>query len=145
MSTEDAFELFLGDDAETLIKRYEQDIVYRWHGQRSGAYRPALVGSLSLILSIFIFFSFFLPWNTAFEVLGSNPGEHSDRVMVTRPGPERNLEVILHPEEHVSRDSGLRKFSWIITKAVIAPDGVQKNVFLINGISKYHLTLRSPL
>lgn len=47
--------------------------------------------------------------------------------------PHRDLKFTLHPEEHVSRDAGTRRFSWNITKETISPDGVQKRVFLINS------------
>ncbi|KAH8892839.1 hypothetical protein GQ53DRAFT_793693 [Thozetella sp. PMI_491] len=51
----------------------------------------------------------------------------------TEPGPQRDLAVLLHPEEHLSRDPGLRQFTWNITKESRAPDGVKKEVFLINN------------
>ncbi|KAN0090500.1 multicopper oxidase [Hyaloscypha variabilis] len=51
----------------------------------------------------------------------------------TALAPERDLKVLLHPEDHVSRDPSTRQISWNITKAIITPNGVQKNVFLING------------
>ncbi|TVY90217.1 Laccase [Lachnellula willkommii] len=84
------------------------------------------------ISKTFFILLFLLLWNSAFEVPAWKLGEHSDPIMVTGPGPERDLKFMLHPEEHVSRDPCIRKFSWNITKETIAPNGVEKNVFLIN-------------
>jgi len=134
MSVEDGFESLLGHDDDQITKQYKQGVASRRYNQRSQVYSRALIGSFSLILSIIIVL-FFLQWNTAFEILGSNLREHSDPVMVTGPGPERDLKFMLYPEEHVSRDPGIRKLSWNITKATRAPDGVEKDVFLINGTS----------
>jgi hypothetical protein len=58
---------------------------------------------------------------------------------VINPGLERDLKFLLHPQDHVSRDAGIRVFSWNITKGVRAPDGVQKDVFLINSTPNIHL------
>ncbi|KAH8805453.1 iron transport multicopper oxidase fet3 [Xylogone sp. PMI_703] len=53
--------------------------------------------------------------------------------MACRRGcPERDLKWLLHPEDHVSRDPTVRHFSWNITKATRAPNGVRKDIFLIN-------------
>lgn len=50
--------------------------------------------------------------------------------------PRRNLKVLLHPQDHVSRKPGVRDYSWNITKTTIAPDGVEKQVYLINGAAR---------
>lgn len=49
-------------------------------------------------------------------------------------GSRRNIDLLLHPEKHVSRTQDVLHFSWNISKATIAPDGVEKEVFLINSM-----------
>jgi hypothetical protein len=44
-----------------------------------------------------------------------------------------SLGIILHPEEHRSRDSVIITLHWTITSDFRAPDGVKKRVYLING------------
>jgi len=39
----------------------------------------------------------------------------------------------------LSREPGVRHFSWNISNVTIAPNGVEKEVFLINGTKNYHL------
>ncbi|KAK4945723.1 hypothetical protein LTR10_015071 [Elasticomyces elasticus] len=43
-----------------------------------------------------------------------------------------DLRIILHPEDHVSRPPTTLTYSWIITKGYRSPDGVRKEVYLIN-------------
>ena len=59
-----------------------------------------------------------------------------------RPGLERDLKWLLHLEDHLSREPAVRHFQWNITKASIAPNGVAKDVFLINGIVNFFLSMR---
>ncbi|KAJ9634741.1 hypothetical protein H2204_006190 [Knufia peltigerae] len=54
--------------------------------------------------------------------------QHND-APVTVPG---DLRVILHPEEHVSRPPTTLVYNWTITKGHRWPDGVSKEVYLIN-------------
>ncbi|KAE9365868.1 multicopper oxidase [Stipitochalara longipes BDJ] len=62
------------------------------------------------------------------------PSHHRTcEVVQDRARPDRDPKILLHPEDHVSRGPRVRHFSWNITKATIAPDGVQKCAFLING------------
>lgn len=46
-----------------------------------------------------------------------------------------DIKFVLHPEDHVSRDAKVIHLSWNITKAPLAPDGVQRDVIFINGKS----------
>ncbi|KIV83645.1 hypothetical protein PV11_05649 [Exophiala sideris] len=43
-----------------------------------------------------------------------------------------DLRIIFHPEEHVSRPPTTLTYSWTITKGYRSPDGVRKEVYLIN-------------
>lgn len=140
MSVEDGSESLLLLHDQPIPKRYKQDFSYRRYKQKFRVCGLALVGGFLLLLSMVIFL-FLLLRNSAFELPAWKLGEHSDPITVTGPGPERDLKFMLHPEEHVSRDPCIRKFSWNITKETIAPNGVEKNVFLINGTSKCPTTL----
>ncbi|TVY51222.1 Laccase-1 [Lachnellula cervina] len=131
MSVEDGSESLLLLHDQPIPKRYKQDFSYRCYKQKFRVCGLALVGGFLLLLSMVIFL-FLLLRNSAFELPAWKLGEHSDPITVTGPGPERDLKFMLHPEEHVSRDPCIRKFSWNITKETIAPNGVEKNVFLIN-------------
>ncbi|KXT08711.1 hypothetical protein AC579_1573 [Pseudocercospora musae] len=44
-----------------------------------------------------------------------------------------DASVNLHPEQHGSREPRTMELEWNVTKAVIRPDGVAKEVFLVNG------------
>ena len=44
-----------------------------------------------------------------------------------------SLGIILHPNEHRSRNAGIATLHWTITSDIRAPDGVKKRVYLING------------
>ncbi|KAG5993465.1 hypothetical protein E4U52_001934 [Claviceps spartinae] len=41
--------------------------------------------------------------------------------------------IVLHPEQHVYRDSKKIRIDWNITKEMRSPDGVVKSIYLING------------
>lgn len=43
------------------------------------------------------------------------------------------LAIPLHPTEHSTRDPTTLTFDWHVTLGVRAPDGVEKQVYLING------------
>jgi hypothetical protein len=44
-----------------------------------------------------------------------------------------SLGIVLHPEEHRSRDAAIITLHWTITSGFGTPDGVKKRVYLING------------
>lgn len=50
---------------------------------------------------------------------------------------EKDPIIVLHPEDHIHREPLTIHLSWNITKGRLAPDGVFRDVILING--------RSPL
>jgi hypothetical protein len=49
------------------------------------------------------------------------------------PAEIPSLGIVLHPENHRSRDAGIITLHWTITSDFRAPDGVKKRVYLING------------
>lgn len=129
MSETDGTISLLGRDNELGGLRWKQDIGtdhYKKARKRALAFMLTL-----LVILLTIFFILYLQWHSAFEAPESKLAESSNPV--TASGPKRDLKLLLHPEDHVSRDSSVRHFSWIITKATIAPNGAKKEVFLINS------------
>lgn len=47
---------------------------------------------------------------------------------------QHDLGIRLHPEEYASRAPTTQRFTWILTKSLLSPDGVEKQVFQINGV-----------
>lgn len=43
------------------------------------------------------------------------------------------LAIPLHPEQHNARKPKTLTFHWSVTQGIRAPDGVQKEVYLVNG------------
>lgn len=41
--------------------------------------------------------------------------------------------ILLHPENHVNRGSRILQHDWVVTSGIRSPDGVQKQVYLINS------------
>ncbi|RDW65066.1 hypothetical protein BP6252_10717 [Coleophoma cylindrospora] len=51
----------------------------------------------------------------------------------TRVTSGETVGIRLHPEDHVYRKPQTRNYNWVVTSGVRSPDGVQKEVYLING------------
>lgn len=45
----------------------------------------------------------------------------------------KQLAYLLHPQEHASRPPTTLSFNWTISSGLRSPDGVEKQVYLING------------
>ena len=131
MSIIDSSKSPLSHEDELPIQRLKEGIVARNFNRR----RRILAITL-LLIPLTIFFVLDHQWQAEFDAVGPNLSEHPDPAQ--EPGHERDLKWLLHPEEHVSRDPDTRRFSWNITKATIAPNGVEKDVFLINGSANIH-------
>jgi hypothetical protein len=127
----------LGRGNELVTRWWKQDNEARHFCQRV-RFRTLVFVLTLLFIPLTILFILYLQWHSAFEAPRAEMAEPFDPVMAL--GPERDLKFLLHPQDHVSRDPGIRHFSWNITKGMIAPDGVQKDVFLINST---HITLPS--
>lgn len=128
MSTteEDGSKSLLGHDNELASLRWKQDKPQN----RKRIYILIFVTTL-LSIPLSVFLVLYLPWNAA---LASIPGlTRPSDVETAGPTLDRDLKFLLHPEDHVSRDAETRRYSWNITKAIRAPNGVKKEVFLING------------
>lgn len=141
MSAIDSSRSLLGHDDVLPIQRPKEDIsdpnFNRRH--RIWSITHLLISLTSLLITLTIFFILGRQWHAEFEAPGPAAPTLSGHLDSTQePGHERNLKWLLHPEDHVSRAPGIRHFSWNITKATIAPNGVKKDVFLINGTINFH-------
>jgi hypothetical protein len=85
-----------------------------------------------LLVPTSIFFILYLQWQSAFHT--SEAAVEDAIPPLEAVEPARDLKILLHPEHHVSRRPAVRHFSWNVTKSTIAPDGVEKTVFLINSM-----------
>lgn len=50
------------------------------------------------------------------------------------PFDDSQLAIPLHPTEHSTRDPTTLTFEWHVTRGTRAPDGVEKLVYLVNGV-----------
>ena len=66
---------------------------------------------------------------------GKNPEETPDVNPVFHPEPPSLMEdaFLLHPKDHTHRKPTLHVVEWRVTKEVRSPDGVEKDIYLING------------
>lgn len=128
MFATDGSRSLLGHDNEPAIQPQKEDIVAHNFNRRR------LIGTIILFLMPLIaLFILIQLWQAEFYALGPTLAQHPHPAQ--EPGHERDVKWFLHPEDHVSRDPVIRRLSWNITKATMAPNGVKKDVYLINGTS----------
>ncbi|KAF4120553.1 Multicopper oxidase with three cupredoxin domains [Geosmithia morbida] len=100
---------------------------------RRGVYViSALVVLLHLSVSLIVF-SQRHPSSTGRGRSPSSSAEPQSGIEVSAP-QRGGFEILLNPRKHRSREQGTRKYRWVVSQAIISPDGVEKEVFLINGI-----------
>lgn len=58
---------------------------------------------------------------------------HTSRTRPSDNGESKHLGYLLHPQTHASRPLTTLVFNWTITSGLRSPDGVQKQVYLVNG------------
>ncbi|KAJ4012510.1 hypothetical protein NW752_008208 [Fusarium irregulare] len=58
---------------------------------------------------------------------------HTKRTRPSHNGEPEQLAYLLHPHEHSSRPPTTLVFNWTITSGLRSPDGVEKQVYLVNG------------
>lgn len=97
--------------------------------------QPSLRHSGILLFPILIFAATI----TAFlVVLGAQSSSIINRLSFKAPwrgehGSFQPLSMELHPERHVFRDPETIIFRWNISSGIRSPDGVRKQVYLVNG------------
>ena len=124
----------VGHDDELTRLYSKEDIAGRWRKNHWRSYIFSVVATLSI--PVIIFFVLYLQWNVAFKPPSTGlaeltqPNNDPPEPVVT---PPRDLKIVLHPEDHITRAPNTRHLLWNVTKSTIAPNGVEKDVFLING------------
>ena len=126
MSAIESTRSLLNQNDELPIQRCKDGVVARNFNRRRRIWAITL-----LLIPLTIFLVLYRQWYAKSNGPGPNLSEHLDHAQ-----HGSDLKWLLHPEDHVSRDPGVRHFSWNITKATIAPNGVRKIVFRINGTTK---------
>lgn len=83
--------------------------------------------TILILFSIYFYtFAFIDPYPTKQHVPYHN--QHDETYF-----QRKYLGQILSPEEHIFRDVRIIHYHWVVTKGLKAPDGVWRNVYLING------------
>lgn len=134
----------LGYNDERAIKRLKHGNAARrcyndYYNYSSQLCGKAFVLTLIILIPLTVFFILYLEWHSIFKGQGPKFTIPPDPFMPA--GPERDLKLLLHPEDHVLREASLRHFSWNISKATRSPNGVRKDVFLINSTVNGYLAL----
>ncbi|KAK4508801.1 hypothetical protein PRZ48_002540 [Zasmidium cellare] len=99
---------------------------------------PTAAVLATVVLFFFLYPKFYLnrSWSDEDLYSGDNPEIEQDlgHGPVTHPAVEPNdFSIRLHPEQHIHRDPETIGLEWNITKGVARPDGVAKEVYLIDG------------
>jgi hypothetical protein len=138
MSEMDGTISLLGHDDKLATQRWQEDNAAHPFFKGGRFRTPAFLMTL-LFIPLTIFFVLYTQKLSPSQVPEVKLAGHL--VPITKPSPHRDLKLLLHPEDHVSRDPVNIHFSWNITKAIIAPNGVRKDVFLINSKTNYNIAL----
>ncbi|PHH89362.1 hypothetical protein CDD83_6208 [Cordyceps sp. RAO-2017] len=56
-----------------------------------------------------------------------------ERLHVVAAPDQKQMAFALHPEQHATRQTTTLTFNWTVTLEMRAPDGVEKQVYLVNG------------
>lgn len=59
-----------------------------------------------------------------------------ERLPLAEHERQKQISLALHPERHISRGPATLIFNWTVTLGTRAPDGVEKQVYLVNGTSR---------
>jgi hypothetical protein len=86
----------------------------------------SLVACLFMMAFSIIHPTFHLPWSDWIAPLQTRPSQDSSAA--NRP------RIELHPEDHVYRPPVTHHLDWRITSDQRRPDGVLKQIYLINGM-----------
>jgi FtsP/CotA-like multicopper oxidase with cupredoxin domain len=116
-------EALLGYNDELATTSQHQENKARRHSWRGRKCGFAFIATLLIIFSTFLIL--YHRWYFALNI---------KETQITDPF-DRDVKLLLHPEDHVWREPIIRHFVWNITRAKIAPDGVEKDVLLINSKS----------
>ena len=91
--------------------------------------KRSLTGRVSLVLVTIVFLS------VAMLLVGPYFGLHPQRLVYKQPQPRDQVAIPLHPQKHNNREAKTLRFDWTVTAGTRSPDGVEKQVYLVNGKS----------
>lgn len=100
------------------------------------ATRLRLLAGIVLLLTVFGLYGAY--YSARVSSLG--PSIDND-VYLASAEEEDGLATVLHPEQHIFRDARTIRLQWNITLGQRAPDGVTKQVYLVNGERSYHTAI----
>lgn len=102
----------------------------RWQ-RLCGALRRLVTPVFTIVMALAVVFALFLLLTNGTLSMPSLGGSTKDpsKAHLT----EKDPIIVLHPEDHIHREAQKIHLSWNITKGRIAPDGVFRDVILING------------
>ncbi|KJZ74708.1 hypothetical protein HIM_05825 [Hirsutella minnesotensis 3608] len=102
-------------------------------GKQSGPRRLMLRALFSGLVCIFVAGLYLSYAFTSGAPSTSTAGVSVDAATGGPSSSHADDSFVLHPEDHVYRKAKTIHLKWNVTKAVLAPDGVSKSVYLING------------
>lgn len=120
---------------DDLLEKTERIYAHRTNTQRCWQAASRVLILTPLLLSIVLFVVYFRDVAKPLDLVAGNTTTKPQ--ITANKGMKRDFGIFLHPEDHVLREPNVLRLSWNITKAIIAPDGVEKNVFLINGTTHF--------
>jgi hypothetical protein len=115
---------------DDLLEKTEEVYFRRSMAQRWWQTTLQVLVITPLVLSIVLFVIYFQDVATPLDLIAGNT---TKSLNTGNTEIKRDFGIFLHPKDHILREPDVLRFSWNITKATIAPDGVEKDVFLING------------
>ncbi|KAL1859074.1 hypothetical protein VTK73DRAFT_7603 [Phialemonium thermophilum] len=92
----------------------------------------------SLVVAASVFFVLLLQWrlvldSSSLATTWAGSGQAGSGAGTTGVSRHRDLKILLHPDDHVSRDPRVQNLSWTLSSGEQAPDGVTRRVLLVNG------------
>lgn len=136
----------LGVDKEPVPPQWKKKVHL---GQ--GRFRPKITrwglcvaSGIAILALLGASYFIYLRWDSLLPQRSKPPPNHpalptsylSDGSVIEVTNPDRGgLEVLLDPKAHRKREAGVRKYRWVVDQIIVAPDGVEKKVFSINGMS----------
>jgi hypothetical protein len=133
-----------GDEARSASRSLRTDhakFVAMSRISERGKLAQILIGSLMIVSTALLIFH--TRWTTSLVPFKGPPSPsfkandaHESNPAAGPASRNDSVEINLHPEEHIFRDPTTIRHIWNITSSRVAPDGVSKDVFLINGKSR---------
>ncbi|KAJ6785464.1 hypothetical protein PWT90_01174 [Aphanocladium album] len=116
------------DTGRQSIEMEDRSIAAKWQDTSP---RTSTSGSLTKRLSFSLVAIVFLIVVTV--LLGPYFGLHAQHLVYKQPQPHDQVAIQLHPHLHSNRAAKTQRFDWTVTTGKRTPDGVEKQVYLVNG------------